>query len=114
MSAAWTIRDGKGEYLPQFAAASALEVGRRILPTRFDAFRLHVAASYREVFDRAVAKVLAEHDGDAGARDLPRRLAPREPAANDVNVEYHGEANRSGPPITEDSPGAGRHAMTPP
>lgn len=60
MSAAWTIRDGKGEYLPQFAAASALEVGRRILPTRFDAFRLHVAASYREVFDRAVAKVLAQ------------------------------------------------------
>jgi hypothetical protein len=62
MSAAWIIRDGKGEYLPQFAAASALEVGRRILPTRFDAFRLHVASSYREVFDRAVAKVLAEHD----------------------------------------------------
>jgi hypothetical protein len=62
MSAAWTIRDGNGEYLPQFAATSAMEVGRRIVPTRFDAFRLHVSSSYREVFERAVAKVLAEHD----------------------------------------------------
>ena len=61
MTAAWTIRDGNGQLHAQFAAASALEVGRRIVPTRFDAFRLHVSPSYREVFDRAVAKVLAEH-----------------------------------------------------
>ena len=74
MSAAWTIKDGNGEYLPQFAAASAMEVGRRILPTRFDAFRLHVSASYREVFDRAVAKVLAEHDWQIAR--MPAR-APR-------------------------------------
>ena len=39
---------------------SPLEVGRRIVPTHFDAFRLHVAPSYREVFDRAVQKVLAQ------------------------------------------------------
>ena len=60
MTAAWTIKDGRGEFLPEFAAPSALEVGRRILPTRYDAFRLHVSPSYREVFERAVARVLAE------------------------------------------------------
>lgn len=79
MSAAWTVKDGKGEFLPEFAAASALEVGRRIVPTRFDAFRLHVSASYREVFDRAVAKVLSER-GWQIAR-MPARSRPR-PAAH--------------------------------
>jgi hypothetical protein len=61
MTAAWTIKDGTGQLRPEFAAASPLEVGRRILPARYDSFRLHVSPSYREAFDRAVAKVLAQH-----------------------------------------------------
>ena len=60
MTAAWTIRDGNGHLHAEFAGVSPLEVGRRIVPTHFDAFRLHVAPSYREVFDRAVQKVLAQ------------------------------------------------------
>lgn len=60
MTAAWTIRDGNGQLHAEFAAVSPLEVGRRIVPAHFDAFRLHVSPSYREVFDRAVAKVLAQ------------------------------------------------------
>jgi hypothetical protein len=60
MTAAWTIKDGTGQLRAEFMGPSALEVGRRIVPTRYDAFRLHVSPSYREVFDRAVAKVLAE------------------------------------------------------
>jgi hypothetical protein len=60
MTAAWTVKAGNGELLAQFSAASPLEVGRRIVPARYDAFRLHVSPSYREVFDRAVAKVLAQ------------------------------------------------------
>ena len=60
MAAAWTVRDGNGELLADFTGASPLEVGRRIVPTHFDAFRLHVSPSYREVFDRAVQKVLAQ------------------------------------------------------
>ena len=69
MTAAWTIRDGNGQLHAEFAAVSALEVGRRIVPAHFDAFRLHVSPSYREVFDRAVAE-------GAG----PARLADREDA----------------------------------
>jgi hypothetical protein len=60
MTAAWTIEDAAGQLRPEFTAATALEVGRRILPARYDAFRLHVSPSYRELFDRAVAKALAE------------------------------------------------------
>src|SRR4029078_6263515 len=60
MTAAWTIRDGNGQLHAEFAAGPPLEVGRRIVPAHFDAFRLHVSPSYREVFDRAVAKVLAQ------------------------------------------------------
>ena len=60
MTAAWTIKDGTGQLRAEFMGASPLEVGRRIVPARYDAFRLHVSPSYREVFDRAVAKVLAQ------------------------------------------------------
>jgi hypothetical protein len=62
MAAAWTVRDGNGELLAEFVGASPLEVGRRIVPARYDAFRLHVSPSYREMFDRAVAQVL-EREG---------------------------------------------------
>ena len=58
MAAAWTVRDGNGRLLTDFIGPSPLEVGRRIVPTPFDAFRLHVSSSYREMFNRAVAQVL--------------------------------------------------------
>jgi hypothetical protein len=58
MAAAWTVRDGNGQLLADFIGASPLDVGRRIVPTRYDAFRLQVSSSYRETFDRAVTQVL--------------------------------------------------------
>jgi hypothetical protein len=58
MAAAWTVRDGNGQLLADFVGASPLDVGRRIVPTRYDAFRLQVSSSYREAFDRAVTQVL--------------------------------------------------------
>jgi hypothetical protein len=60
MSATWTVKDGSGQLLSQFAGATALEVGRRIVAQRYDAFRLHVSSSYREMFERDVGKVLAQ------------------------------------------------------
>jgi hypothetical protein len=38
--------------------ATRLEVGCKIVPNRYDTFRLHVSASYRELFDRALGQVL--------------------------------------------------------
>ena len=62
MTAAWTVKDSNGQLLARFVAGSRLEVGRRIVPTHFDAFRLHVSQSYRELFDRALTQVL-EREG---------------------------------------------------
>ena len=58
MSAAWTIKDEDGQFLPNFEASSRLNVGLKVVPARYDAFRLHVSHSYRELFDRALAQVL--------------------------------------------------------
>ena len=58
MSAAWTVKDSTGQLLPDFVCSSPLEVGRKVLPTRYDPFRLEVSPSYGELFDRAVAQVL--------------------------------------------------------
>jgi hypothetical protein len=55
----WTVRDGTGQLLADFVALSPTEVGRRILPQHYDAFRLEVSSSYRALFDRAVSQTLA-------------------------------------------------------
>jgi hypothetical protein len=73
MPAAWTVRDKTGELRWDFVCASPLEVGRRIVPAHFDAFRLHVSTSYRELFDRAVKQVLAR-EGWQIVRANPRAL----------------------------------------
>lgn len=59
MRTAWTVRDSKGRVLPHFIAASWLEVARMVVPTRYDAFRLQVSSSYREMFNRDLEAVLA-------------------------------------------------------
>jgi hypothetical protein len=48
--------------LPCFTSASRVELERRVVPTHYDAFRLAVSSSYRELFAREVANVLA-HKG---------------------------------------------------
>jgi hypothetical protein len=58
VSAAWTVKDSKGDLLPSFVAHSAREVGRKVLGMRHDAFRLEVSRSYRELFDRDLESIL--------------------------------------------------------
>jgi hypothetical protein len=58
MGALWTVKDRNGDLLEDISGASRLEVGRKIVPSRYDAFRLQVSSSYRELFDRALAQVL--------------------------------------------------------
>jgi hypothetical protein len=73
MPAAWTVRDKTGALRHDYVCASPLEVGRRIVPAHFDAFRLHVSTSYRELFDRAVNQVLAR-EGWRIVRARPQSL----------------------------------------
>jgi hypothetical protein len=58
MNAAWTVKDNNGQLLADFSADSRLDVGRKLVPQRVDAFRLQVSPSYREVFERTLSKVL--------------------------------------------------------
>jgi len=59
MRAAWTVRDGHGRRVADFSAPTRLEVARKLVPQHYDAFRLEVSASYRDLFNRALAHVLA-------------------------------------------------------
>lgn len=84
MTAAWTIEDGTGRLLAEFAGASPMDVGRRIVPTRYDAFRLHVSSSYREVFDRAVQKVLAQQGWQIVRVPSRPKRAPKHAKCHDL------------------------------
>jgi hypothetical protein len=57
----WAIKDSNGQVLPDFLGCSRIEVGCKVVPARYDAFRLHVSSSYRELFDRALQQVLERH-----------------------------------------------------
>ena len=58
MPTAWTVRDSEGRLLPRFIAGSRLEVARKVVPTHYDAFRLQVSSSYREMFNHDLKVVL--------------------------------------------------------
>ncbi len=79
MTTYWTIQDSTGRHLPHFIAPSRLEVGRKVVPTPFDAFRLHVSASYRAAFERALLKALETHGWQ-----IVRTCAPK--SARGLNV----------------------------
>jgi hypothetical protein len=55
---AWSVKNSKGQVLPHFVAASWLEVARKVVPARYDAFRLQVSSSYREMFNRDLKAAL--------------------------------------------------------
>jgi hypothetical protein len=48
--------------MPHFIAGSPREVGRKIVRTRYDAFRIEVSTSYRELFERELNNIL-EREG---------------------------------------------------
>jgi hypothetical protein len=58
MNASWTVRDRMGKQLAHYSCASRFEVARKVVPGHYDAFRLQVSSSYRELFDRALQQIL--------------------------------------------------------
>ena len=85
MPVAWTVKDKKGELLTRFLAGSQREVARTSVRSRYDAFRLEVSPSYREVFDRDLKTVLAREDWQIVP--LKRRTRRRRP--NDAQLELN-------------------------
>jgi len=106
---AWTVRDSKGQLLPHFMARSRLEVARKLVPTRCDAFRLQVSSSYREMFNHDLKAVLkrevwqivpikrhnqlhAQANVVASSRSLPRSSVE---GPNDPKSQFDGPLNGS-------------------
>ena len=65
MAGVWAVKNHTGEVLQDFTAASRFEVGLKVVPKPYDAFRLRVSASYRELFDR-IARSRASLTRSAG------------------------------------------------
>jgi hypothetical protein len=59
MGIAWTIKESDGHLRSDLVSPSRLDVGRKVVPAHYDAFRLQVSSSYREQFDRALSRLLA-------------------------------------------------------
>ena len=83
MPGSWTVRDGKGDLLPDFMAGSRQEVGRKLARKRYDPFRLQVSSSYRELFDRDVKSVLELNDWEI----VPLRRRSRKHGISDAQLE---------------------------
>jgi hypothetical protein len=47
-------------------------VGLKVVPARFDAFRLQVSSSYREIFDRVLRQVLEREGWSIVQVEAPR------------------------------------------
>jgi len=79
MTAAWTVKDSDGQLLADFAAGSRLDVGRKVVPAHYDAFRLQVSPSYRELFNRALTEILSRRGWEIvriGTRAKELRASP--------------------------------------
>jgi hypothetical protein len=57
--ARFTVADRNGHLLAAYAAATRLEVARKVVAEPSDAFRLEVSASYRELFERNLRRTLS-------------------------------------------------------
>jgi hypothetical protein len=85
----WTVKDSTGHLVPNFTGTSRLDVERRLVPTYYDAFRLHVSPSYREIFDRELAKVLS----DKHWRIIRIRTSVRRTKASRLGAQDNGLAS---------------------
>ena len=84
VTVAWTVKNSKGDLLPRFIAGSPREVGQKIVSNRYDAFRLEVSPSYREIFDRDLKTVLAREDW----RIVPIKRRARAHRRRDAQLEF--------------------------
>jgi hypothetical protein len=85
--AAWTVKDRQGQLLPHFIGDSRLEVGRKIVPTRYDAFRLQVSSSYREVFNHELKTILERQDWQIVP--IKGRRGARRPSDRHLELKLH-------------------------
>jgi hypothetical protein len=82
----WTVRDNRGQLLPRFVAESRFQVARKVVGNRYDAFRLQVSSSYREIFDRDLRNVLERKDWQIVPVSRRRRMPALSSAQFELNL----------------------------
>jgi len=90
MAAMWAVKDGSGRILSNFGSQSRLKLARKLMGERYDAFRLQVSSSYRELFDRALAKVLDRENRQIVRVRVRQRAVPLRSADPLVERETDG------------------------
>ena len=90
MAAVWAVKDGSGRILSDFGSRSRPELARKLMGERCDAFRLEVSSSYRELFDRAVAKVLDRENWQIVRVRVRQRAVPARSADPPIELETDG------------------------
>jgi len=76
MAAMWAVKDGSGRIVSSFGSRSRLELANKLTGERYDAFRLQVSSSYRELFDRALTKVLDRENWQIVRTEVRKRALP--------------------------------------
>jgi hypothetical protein len=95
MTRVWPVKNGNGEVLSHFTSASPLEVGRKLVPAHYDAFRLQVSSSYRELFERAVKQILKDQDWRIVREPRKSQNSQRRDATRDVRSKIAEQARSS-------------------
>jgi hypothetical protein len=95
MTRVCTVKNRNSEVLSRFTSASSLEVGRKLVPTRYDAFRLQVSSSYRELFERAVKQILNDQDWRIVREPCKRQNSQRRVATRGVRFKLAEQAELS-------------------
>jgi hypothetical protein len=73
--------------LPHLISGSRLEVGRKIVQTHYDAFRLQVSSSYREIFNHELRGVLEREEWQIVP--VRRRRATRRPSGRQLELNLN-------------------------
>jgi len=47
----WAVKDGSGRIVSSFGSRLRLELANKLIGERYDAFRLQVSSSYRQLFE---------------------------------------------------------------
>ena len=90
MAPMWVVKDGGGQILSNFESQSRLELARKLMGERYHVFRFLVSSSYRELFERTLAKVLERENWRIVGVRVRQRAVPLRSADPLVEREMDG------------------------
>jgi hypothetical protein len=98
MISLWSVKNASGEVLAHYTSTSPLEVARKVVAVNYDAFRLQVSSSYRELFERAL-RLMLERENWQIVRVVQARGARRSKAAPSKAAHGRAMGRMGGSPV---------------